>query len=67
MLSGTKLDIDYYIRDVMDDDTMEIIYDYFHESESDSIEDAFSELGDEGASVEDIQLVRLKFLSEMAN
>ncbi len=67
VLSGTKLNIDYYIRDVMDDDTMEMIYDYFHESDSDSIDDAFSELGDEGASVEDIQLVRLKFLSEMAN
>jgi ATP-dependent DNA helicase RecQ len=67
VLSGTKLDIDYYIRDVMDDDTMEMIYDYFHEADSDSVDEAFQELGNDGASVEDIQLVRLKFLSEMAN
>ncbi len=67
VLSGTKLDIDYYIRDVMDDDIMEMIYDYFHEAESDSIDEAYQELNGDGASIEDIQLVRLKFLSEMAN
>lgn len=67
VLSGTKLDIDYYIRNVMDDDTMEMIYDYFHEAETDSVDEAFAELSDEGISAEEIQLVRLKFLSEMAN
>ncbi len=67
VLSGTKLDIDYYIRNVMDDDTMDMIYDYFHESETDSVDEAFAELSEEGIAMEEIQFVRLKFLSEMAN
>jgi ATP-dependent DNA helicase RecQ len=67
VLSGTKLDIDYYIRNVMDDDTMEMIYDYFHEAETDSVDEAYAELSHEGITAEEIQLVRLKFLSEMAN
>ena len=64
--SGTKLDIDYFIRSVMDDDRAEDIYDYFRESESDSIDDAIDELGDD-YSEEEIRLVRIKFISEMGN
>ena len=65
--SGTKLNIDYYIRSVMDEEHMLDIYDYFLEdSESDDLEDAMNELGDEYTELE-IRLVRVKFLSEMAN
>lgn len=65
--SGTKLNIDYYIEDVMDEDHMQDIYDYFMEdSESDDLDDAMDELGDD-YSEEEIRLVRIKFLSEMAN
>ena len=64
--SGTKLDIDYFIESVMDDDRAEDIYEYFRESESDSIDDAIDELGDD-YSEEEIRLVRIKFLSEMGN
>ena len=65
--SGTKLNIDYYIEDVMDEDHMLDIYDYFLEdSETDSLDEAIEELG-EDYSERDIRLVRIKFLSEMAN
>ncbi len=65
--SGTKLNIDYYIEDVMDEDHMWDIYDYFHEeSETDSLEEAYDILG-EDYTEEEIRLVRIKFLSEMAN
>ncbi|MBO7110615.1 MAG: DNA helicase RecQ [Bacteroidaceae bacterium] len=64
--SGTKLDIDYFIDSVMDEDRAEDIYDYFRESESDSIDDAIDELGDD-YSEEEIRLVRIKFISEMGN
>ena len=64
--SGTKLDIDYFINSVMDEDRSEDIYEYFRESESDSIDDAIDELGDD-YSEEEIRLVRIKFISEMGN
>ncbi|MCQ2071974.1 MAG: DNA helicase RecQ [Bacteroidaceae bacterium] len=64
--SGTKLNIDYFIDSVMDEDRAEDIYDYFRESESDSIDDAIDELGDD-YSEEEIRLVRIKFISEMGN
>ena len=64
--SGTKLNIDYFIDSVMDDDRAEDIYEYFRESESDSIDDAIDELGDD-YSEEEIRLVRIKFISEMGN
>lgn len=64
--SGTKINIDYFINDVMDEDHVEDIYQYFKESETDDLEDAIDELGDE-YSEEEIRLVRIKFISEMAN
>ncbi len=64
--SGTKLNIDYFIENVMDEDRAEDIYEYFKESETDSMDDALDELGDE-YSEEEIRLVRIKFISEMAN
>ena len=64
--SGTKLNINYFIEDVMDDDHVDDIYDYFRESETDSLNAAIKELGND-YSDEEIRLVRIKFLSEMAN
>jgi len=64
--SGTKLDIDYYINSNMETDKVEEIYDYFREAETDTLEEAFEEFGDIYTE-EEIRLVRIKFLSEMAN
>jgi len=64
--SGTKLNIDYFLREIMDEDHMEDIYEYFHESTTDGLESAIEELG-EDYSEEEIRLVRIKFISEMAN
>ena len=64
--SGTKLNIDYFLDEIMDEDHMQDIYDYFKESTTDKIEDAMEELGDEYTE-EEIRLVRIKFISEMAN
>ncbi|MFW5603312.1 MAG: helix-turn-helix domain-containing protein, partial [Bacteroidales bacterium] len=60
--SGTKINIDHYITDVMDEDHVEYIYQNFNESETDDLEDAIDELGDE-YSEEEIRLVRIKFIS----
>ena len=65
--SGTKINIDYFIYDVMDEDRVDEIYEYVKEAESDSIEDAITELGPEDFTEEEIRFVRIKFLSEMAN
>jgi ATP-dependent DNA helicase RecQ len=65
--SGTKLDISYYLEDVMDEDYMLDIYDYFHdESETDRLSVAVKTLGPD-YDESDIRLVRIKFLSELAN
>ena len=64
--SGTKLNIDYFLDEIMDEDHLDDIYDYFKESTTDSIEDAMEELGDDYTE-EEIRLVRIKFISEMAN
>ena len=65
--SGTKINIDYFIDDVMDEDKTDEIYDYFMSSASDSINDALDEFDGEDISEEEIRLVRIKFLSENAN
>lgn len=64
--SGTKLNIDYFLEDVYDEDQIDDIYDYFMDSETDSLDAAMEEL-DSDYSEEEIRLVRIKFLSEMAN
>ena len=64
--SGTKLNIDYFLDEIMDEDHMLDIYDYFKESTTDKIDDALDELGDEFTE-EEVRLVRIKFISEMAN
>ena len=63
--SGTKVNIDYFLEDVMDEDQIDDIYEYFRESDTDNIDDAMDELGD--YEERDIRLVRIKFLSEQAN
>ena len=64
--SGTKLNIDYFLEEVMDEEHVDDIYDYFLDSETDDLETALEELGDD-YSEEEIRLVRIKFISEMAN
>ena len=64
--SGTKVNIDYYINDVLDEDYQEEIIDYFLEAESDSIEDALAELGEDDYTFEEIRLMRIKFMSNYA-
>jgi len=65
--SGTKLDITYYINEVVDPYHQEEIIDYFHEAESDSIKDALDELGEEEFNENEIRLMRIKFMSEVGN
>ena len=64
--SGTKLNIDYFLEEVMDEDRIDDIYDYFADSDTDSLEAALDELGSE-CTEDEIRLVRIKFISEMAN
>ena len=64
--SGTKLNIDYFLEDIMDDDHIDDIYDYFRESDTDNLDEAMNELG-EYYTEEEVRLVRIKFFSEQAN
>jgi len=64
--SGTKINVDYFLNEVMDEDHIDEIYQYFKESETDGLENAIEELGGEFTE-EEIRLVRIKFISELAN
>lgn len=64
--SGTRINIDYFLKDTMDDDRIEEIYDYFMESETDDMQTAVNELGGDYTE-EEIRLVRIKFISENGN
>lgn len=64
--SGTKINIDYFISEIMDEDHEEEIFEYFKESESDDLDEAVKELGSDFTE-EEIRLVRIKFLSELGN
>jgi ATP-dependent DNA helicase RecQ len=64
--SGTRVNINYYLDTILDDENQEEIYDYFAEAETDSIDDAYSEF-DGDYSEEELRLMRIKFMSEMAN
>lgn len=64
--SGTKLNIDYFIEEEIDDDKVDEIYEYFRESPTDDLERAFKNLDDD-ISEEEIRLVRIKFISDLAN
>jgi ATP-dependent DNA helicase RecQ len=63
--SGTKINIDYFLREVIDEDHLDDIFQYFQEAESDDLEEAINELGE--YSEDEIRLVRIKFISDMAN
>lgn len=65
--SGTKLNIDYYINERLDQDYQDEVYEYFKEAEDDSIEKALEELGEDDYSEEDIRLMRIKFISNEGN
>ncbi|KPK88089.1 MAG: ATP-dependent DNA helicase RecQ [Bacteroides sp. SM23_62_1] len=65
--SGTKLNINYYINEVLDEEHQQEIYDYFREAKTESIQDALNELGEDEYTEEDIRLVRIKFMSEMGH
>jgi ATP-dependent DNA helicase RecQ len=65
--SGTKLNLNYYIDEVIDEDKQEEVFDYFRTAEVDSIDDALVELGSDDYTREEVQLMRIKFLSELGN
>jgi len=65
--SGTKINIDYFLEDVMDADRVDEIFEYFNSAETDSIDDALDKLGIDDFSETEIRLVRIKFLSEVGN
>ena len=65
--SGTKVNIAYYINDNMDEDKQQEALQYFKESDSDSIQEALKELGEEEYSEEEMRLMRIKFMSEFGN
>ncbi len=65
--SGTKIDVRYYINQVIDIDKQEEIFDYFKTAETDSYSDALVELGEDDFTEEEVRLMRIRFLSEMGN
>ncbi len=65
--SGTKLNIGYFVDEMIDQDRQDEVYDYFKSAEEDSIKAALAELGEEDYTYEDIQLMRIKFMSELGN
>ncbi len=65
--SGTKLDIDYYIDEYIEPYHQEDILDYFANAESDSVEDALSALGEDEYSLEEIRIMKIKFMSDLGN
>jgi ATP-dependent DNA helicase RecQ len=65
--SGTKIDINYYINEVVDPYHQEEIIEYFQEAESDSIDEALKELGEDEFNEVEVRLMRIKFMSEVGN
>ncbi len=65
--SGTKINIDYFLTEVMDPDHIDEIFDYFSSAETDKIDAALDELGENDFSETEVRLVRIKFLSEIGN
>ena len=65
--SGTKLNLNYYIDSMLDDEKQEEVYDYFMTANSDNITQALKELGEDDYTDEELRLMRIKFLSEYAN
>jgi ATP-dependent DNA helicase RecQ len=65
--SGTKLNLDYYINEILDEDHQDEVFEYFREAETESVSEALDELGEDEYSEEDIRLMRIKFLSELGH
>jgi ATP-dependent DNA helicase RecQ len=65
--SGTRLDISYYIDDVIDEDIQDEIMDYFRKAETDSMAIAVQEMGDDEIGETELRLMRLKFISQFGN
>ena len=65
--SGTKLSLNYYLNDLIEQDLQEEVHDYFLEMASPDLKTAFNDLKDEGLSFEELRLLHIKFMSEMAN
>ncbi|MCF6356758.1 MAG: HRDC domain-containing protein [Draconibacterium sp.] len=65
--SGTRLNVDYYVDDILDEDHQEEVFDYFKEAETDSVQQALDELGEDEYSEDDIRLMRVKFFSDLGN
>ncbi|HXB11826.1 MAG TPA: ATP-dependent DNA helicase RecQ, partial [Bacteroidia bacterium] len=65
--SGTKVDLSYYIDEVIDEDRQDEVFEYFRSAESDSLEAALQELGSTDYSEDDIRLMRIRFMSEMGH
>ncbi len=65
--SGTKLDISYAVEDALDEEIIEDLMEYFKEAETDSLDDAYTEFEDDDLEYEHLQMVRIKFMNEIAN
>lgn len=65
--SGTKLNIDYYIENIMDEEREDLLHDYFMNAETDRIKEALEELEDEDFAEDELRVYRIKFISEHAN
>ncbi len=65
--SGTRLNLDYYINEILDEDHQDEVFEYFREAETESVSDALEELGEDEYSEEDIRLMRIKFLAELGH
>ena len=65
--SGTKLNLQYHIDNILDEEQQEDVIDYFRSAETSNLEDAYEEFKDEGYSMEELQIMLIKFISEMAN
>jgi ATP-dependent DNA helicase RecQ len=65
--SGTKVNIDYYLNNILDEELIGYIYDYFRAATSDSLDAAYEEFKNDDVDIENLQLVRIKFMSELAN
>jgi ATP-dependent DNA helicase RecQ len=65
--SGTKLNLSYFVDEVIDEDRQDEVFDYFKTADNDSIDDALNELGESDYTREEIQLMRIKFMSEFGN
>nr|MBK9651721.1 DNA helicase RecQ [Bacteroidota bacterium] len=65
--SGTKIDINYYLNEVIDIDKQQEVFDFFRAAETDSVRDALTELGEDEYTEEEIRLMRIRFMSELGN